>query len=377
MVTYYEETMTDIPPSTISWIGSLQIWLTMVGGVFSGRLLDAGYFVPSLFVGAVLQVLGIFLMSISTKYWQLMLTQGFLTGLGGGIFFTPSLALVSTSRSKDANWEKYFDSRRGLALGLATTGNAAGGIIYPVVVRQLLPKLGFGWTARVLGFINLGCLAICVAFMRPRLPPRKSGALVDWSAFKELVYDLYVAGWWMAMWANYYTFYYVASFAVQALGMSYSEATTLVMVINGVAIPFRIIIPLISDRVGPLNMLIPVTLIWTVVAFCWLAVDSIGGYYAFVAVYGATTGAFQSLTPVALTSITPRLDKVGTRLGMAFALISFSSMTGPPLGGALQTADGGKFTGASIWAACATLLSFVFCFGARWAKAGFTIREKC
>lgn len=231
--------MTDIPPSTISWIGSLQIWLTMVGGVFSGRLLDAGYFVPSLFVGAVLQVLGIFLMSISTKYWQLMLTQGFLTGLGGGIFFTPSLALVSTvsvntpplsapspkggnktsrfalwastSRSKETNWEKYFDARRGLALGLATTGNAAGGIIYPVIVRQLMPKLGYGWTARVLGFLNLGCLAICVVFMRPRLPPRKSGPLVDWSAFKELVYDLFVAAWWFAMWANYYTFYYVSA----------------------------------------------------------------------------------------------------------------------------------------------------------------------
>lgn len=94
--TYYEQTMPDIPPSTISWIGSLQIWLTMVGGVFTGRLLDAGFFVPTFFVGAALQVLGMFLMSISKTYWQLMLTQGVLTGLGGGIFFTPSLALVTT-----------------------------------------------------------------------------------------------------------------------------------------------------------------------------------------------------------------------------------------------------------------------------------------
>ena len=93
--TYYEETMTE-PSSTISWIGSLQIWLTMVGGIFSGRLLDAGFFVPTLFVGAVLQVLGMFLMSICKTYWQLMLTQGLLTGIGGGIFFTPSLALVTT-----------------------------------------------------------------------------------------------------------------------------------------------------------------------------------------------------------------------------------------------------------------------------------------
>lgn len=94
--TYYEQTMPDTPPSTISWIGSLQIWLTMVTGVFSGRLLDAGFFVPTFFVGAALQVLGLFLMSVSKTYWQLMLTQGVITGLGGGIFFTPSLALVTT-----------------------------------------------------------------------------------------------------------------------------------------------------------------------------------------------------------------------------------------------------------------------------------------
>ena len=69
--TYYTSTLPQ-SPSTISWIGSIQVWLTFFVGAFSGRLLDAGLFVPTFFVGAVLQVLGIFLMSISTKYWHLM-----------------------------------------------------------------------------------------------------------------------------------------------------------------------------------------------------------------------------------------------------------------------------------------------------------------
>ena len=186
-------------PSTISWIGSVQTWLTLLIGAFSGRMLDAGLFLPTFFVGAVLQVLGMFLMSISTKYWQLMLTQGVLTGIGGGIFFTPSLALIST----------YFQSRRGLAIGLATTGNSTGGMIYPLVVRQLIPAVGFPWTARVLAFINMTFLATALAFMRPRLPPRKSGPIIDWSAFKEPIYMTFVAGLFILMWANYYTFYYV------------------------------------------------------------------------------------------------------------------------------------------------------------------------
>jgi hypothetical protein len=139
--TYYTATM-PLPPSTISWIGSVQIWLSLSIGVFSGRLLDAGLFRPTFLVGAVIQVLGMFLMSISTTYWQLMLTQGVLTGIGSGIFFTPSIGLVAT----------YFKERRALAIGLATTGNSAGGIVYPLVVRQLIPVIGFAWTTRVLAF---------------------------------------------------------------------------------------------------------------------------------------------------------------------------------------------------------------------------------
>lgn len=197
--TYYTSTLPQ-SASTISWIGSVQVWLTFFVGAFSGRLLDAGLFVPTFFVGAVLQVLGIFLMSISTKYWHLMLTQGVLTGIGGGIFFCPSMGLMAT----------YFSKRRGLALGLASTGNSVGGIIYPVIVRQLLPKLGFGWTARVLGFVNLGCLALVLAFMRPRLPPRAAGPVIDFRAFREPVYLSFVSGIFFVIWCIYFVFYYVS-----------------------------------------------------------------------------------------------------------------------------------------------------------------------
>jgi MFS family permease len=129
---YYTETLPQ-SPSTISWIGGIQVWLTLTVGAFSGRLLDAGFFIPTFIVGMVIQVLGIFLMSISTQYWQLFLTQGVLSGIGAGIYFTPAISVVNT----------YFDKHRGLAVGLATTGNSAGGLVYPIIVRELIPKLGF------------------------------------------------------------------------------------------------------------------------------------------------------------------------------------------------------------------------------------------
>lgn len=55
--TYYEGTL-GLTPSTISWLGSLQIFLLFFIGTFSGRALDAGLFRPVYITGSVLQIIG-------------------------------------------------------------------------------------------------------------------------------------------------------------------------------------------------------------------------------------------------------------------------------------------------------------------------------
>ena len=97
-----------------------------------------------------------------------------------------------------------------MALGIVTSGNSVGGIVYPVVVRQLLPKVGFGWTVRVLGFINIASFLVVIAFMKPRLPPRKTGPPVELEALKDLPYCLHVLGMCFLMPPVYCVFYYVS-----------------------------------------------------------------------------------------------------------------------------------------------------------------------
>jgi MFS family permease len=174
-------------------------------GAFSGRALDAGLFRPTIIIGILTQLTGVFMMSLSTKYWQLFITQGLLTGIGGGIFFCPVIGLLST----------YFSKHRGLAVGLSTTGNSAGGIIFPIIVQQLLPKIGFAWTVRVLGFVNLVCLVLVIAFMKPRLPPRKSGPVIEWSAAKDVPYALFVLAVFLMIGAIYWVFYYVSKYQAE------------------------------------------------------------------------------------------------------------------------------------------------------------------
>ena len=382
---YYITVLPNYTASEISWIGAVQVCLTFFVGAFSGRLLDAGKFTVTFIVGAGIQLLGIFMMSLSdASYWRLMLTHGVLTGLGNGIIFTPSVALVAT----------YFDKKRALALGIVTTSNSAGGLVYPALIRGVLPKLGFAWTARVVGFLNLSGLALAATFMRPWLPPRTAGPIVDFKAFKEPLYVTYVAGLFMFTWGTYYTLYYVssqrpfyfinqsaktfqiASFGLQVIGMPYTEAATLITVVNGVGMPSRVLFPLLSFKTGPINLLILTSLVTSIVAYSWLAVTDKTGLYIFTTLYGMASAGFQCLMPTGLTAITPKLNKVGTRMGMAFSVASFAGLTGPPLGGAIEQSEGG-YRAAQGWAAAVTMLAAVSIGVARMFKTGPVVWTKC
>ena len=181
--TYYVSDL-GFPPSNVSWIGSIQIFLLFFIGTFSGRATDYGLFRVTVIAGSFFHLLGVFMTSLSTKYWQLVLAQGICGGLGNGLVFCPSLAVLST----------YFTKKRSVAIAIAASGSSTGGLIYPVIVQRLLPKIGFPWTVRIMGFIMLGLQAIYLTLMKTRLPPRKSGPLVEWKAFKESSYTLFAIG---------------------------------------------------------------------------------------------------------------------------------------------------------------------------------------
>lgn len=115
---YKSDLLSSASPSAISWIGTVQGWLLIFFGVLSGPLFDLGYFRVMLIVGNFLVVFGIMMLSLSTKYWQVFLSQGMCMGLGAGLLYIPSLALVGI----------WFDKKRAIALGIVMSGIAVGRI---------------------------------------------------------------------------------------------------------------------------------------------------------------------------------------------------------------------------------------------------------
>ncbi|KAG0647081.1 Aspyridones efflux apdF [Hyphodiscus hymeniophilus] len=356
--TYYV-TALGRPPSDISWIGSFQVFLLFFIGTFTGRLTDAGYFRQVFLAGSSIAVFGLFMASLSTTYWQVFLAQGVCCGVGSGFLFCPSLSLLST----------YFSKKRSLAIGIAAAGSATGGMVFPAMVQQLLPKIGFPWTMRALGFIQLGCLIICNIGIKPRVPPRKTGALVDWASFKEITYVLFATGMFFVFWGVYFAFYYLASYSRSVIGLSYPSSVNLLITLNGVGVVGRVIPNFIADRyTGPLNMLLPSALITACLSFCWIAVSSVGGLYAWAIIYGISASAIQSLFPATLSSLTTNLRMQGTRMGMIFTIVSFAVLTGPPIAGQLIQRKDGGYLYAQVFAGSVMIVGCGFLVAAKLSK---------
>ncbi|KUL84112.1 hypothetical protein ZTR_07404 [Talaromyces verruculosus] len=331
----YYTTQLRESPSTISWIGSVQTFLVFFIGTFSGRATDAGYFKFTWSCGMIIAVLSLFLTSLCHEYWQIFLSQGLMSGIGCGLMFCPTIALLPT----------YFEKRRALALSGAAAGSATGGLIIPAMVNSLLPKIGFAWTIRCLGFFSLATLLPGLFFLRQRLPPRATGPIVEWKAFREVPYLCFAFGMFFVILGLYVGFFYVSSFARDALGASVSTATDLLMVMSAVGLPSRIIPGLLSDAyTGPLNLLIPFAFCTAITTYGWAGVSSVPGLYVWAVFYGVMSAGVQGLFPVALSSLTDDLKKTGVRMGMVLTIVSFAALTGSPIAGALVQADHNRGT---------------------------------
>jgi predicted MFS family arabinose efflux permease len=362
----YYQSMLGVSPSAISWVGSVQVFLIFFVGTFSGRALDAGFFRPVFYAGVLLQLLGVFMTSLSTRYWQLFLAQGVCTGLGSGLQFCPVMGLVAT----------YFSTRRVFALAFCLVGSGTGGMLLPGLVKALMPTIGFGWTVRVLGFVMLATSIPTMLLLQTRLPPRRAGPLIEWAAFKEPTYVLFCLGMFLNFWGLYFAFYYIGAFGRTVLGLTYSDSTNLIIVTNGAGIIGRLIPAYLADfKFGPLNTIIPLTLGASLMMFCWAAVHSTAGLYVFAVLYGIFSNGVQGLWPSTLSSLTPDLSKTGARIGMGFTVVSFACLTGPPLGGALIARAEG-YIGAQIWGGLTFFLGAVVLVAARVVKTGTEMRAK-
>ncbi|KAF7523479.1 hypothetical protein G7054_g11755 [Neopestalotiopsis clavispora] len=364
---YYYTTVMGQSATTVSWVGSCQVFFLFSVGAITGRLSDAGHFKPVFAIGVFLQLLGIFMTSLATEFWQIILAQAVCLGLGNGFTFVPGLSITS----------QYFKRNRALAVGLAASGAAVGGLVYPVMINQLLFFDGFGfpWTLRVMGLIMFVTYLPCLFFFKPRLPPRQTGPWIDMTAFKEAPFMFFVASKFLNFWGLYFAFFFLGTFARNQIGVE--KPINLLLVLNGVGVIGRIMPGLIADRcTGLFNLIIPLSLSAGILVYCWAAIHTEAALYAFAVIYGFIAAALQALFPAGATTMTPDPSKTGVRTGMVMSIVSLANLTGPAICGALIQRGGGSYLGAQIFAGTSIIAGMLMAVAARIAKSGWTFKAK-
>lgn len=375
-----------LPAAQVSWIGSVQVFLTFAVCAPSGRLVDAGYAREAAIVGCSLAVLGTFMTSLATAYWQIFLAQGICTGLGLGIAFMPALSVTSS----------YFRKNRAFALSVSTAGTSVGSVIFPATVQYLTPKVGFPWAVRCAAFIALvNSVAACL-MLRPYLPPRKAGPWVEWTAFRELPYMLFALGSFLNFYAIYTGLFFVSqrthstcmrgcvthsiqinSFARNVIGFSTTDSVSLLLITNALGIPTRPVAGyLASNHFGPINTYSVATFFVGVGFFSWIGVTTRAGMYVFCVFWGIVIAANQGVFVGALASLTKDPRKMGTRFGMIETLSSFATVAGPPTAGALIDRAGGSHLSAQIWAGVFMTAGATIFMSSRIAATGWKWRAK-
>lgn len=85
--------------------------------------------------------------------------------------------------------------------------------------------------------------------------------------------------------------------------------------------------------------------------------------YTFAVLYGLFAAGLQTMFPATLADLTLEPKKIGTRMGMGFALSSFGCLIGGPGGGALVEAGNGMYLYGQVLAGSCGILGLL-CFGA-------------
>ncbi|KAJ7140710.1 major facilitator superfamily domain-containing protein [Mycena epipterygia] len=347
---YSANQLKDQTLSTISWIGSLQLCLIVLVGCVSGPLFDAGYLRPMIASAGTLYVFCLFMTSLSTKFYQFLLSQGLGVGIAMGFLFTPAASTLG----------HHFKKYKILAFGIFACGSSVGGTVLPIAMRRLFQQVGFPWAVRTLAFLVLFCMICGFLCCSTRLPPRKGGRIIDVRVFQDRAYSFLVLGASLISIGLYAPLSFGVTYAV-AHGVPQDLAFYTLSILNALSLFGRLLPNIIAQRVGPINILILACSLAGILNFVWISVKSTAGILVFNAAFGFSSGGYVSVLPAAIATLSPDPQTIGLRFGMAFFCTSFFWLAGSPIQGALIQLHGtywptAVFSGSAVFVGVAFMV---------------------
>ncbi|CAO3593272.1 unnamed protein product [Absidia cylindrospora] len=302
---YYNTHVYPGEMTNLTWIGSLWFALTNITGPFHVYLCGKVGYKWMLGVACILSGFSMMMASISSSIWHLYLTQGVLSGIASLLAWFPCIS----------GPQQWFSSRRGMAVGLAISGwIGIGGLVISNVIRAAIDSVGYQWSLRILGFMQMGLLAISFLTVKQLNPPSS----------------------------------FVPSYA-DSLGLSPIISTNLSGVMSGLMVVGKITNGVLSDYVGRRNITFMVTIMCGVVCLAvWYTAETAASLWAFVVLFGLFGGGYVTcISSVIIECVGVQL--VESANGWLYFAWIFGGLFGQPISAAIIDHNGGSYKGAIIF----------------------------
>ena len=286
-------------------------------------------------------LLGFAVASQANVPWHLFLGYSLLVSAGTG----PAYAVASATATR------WFTQRRGLALGIVTSGVGLGSILIAPIAAYLITDYGWRISYLTIGVIAFAVMTPVSLLLRKNpaevldLPRSVQQASVGSNAsnksgeeFRELSaiqiikdrnFILIFSIWFFWAFCMFMVTTHVVRHAID-LDISPMQAASILSIYGFANIPARIVMGLVSDRLGKKRSALLCAALLAA-SMLWLAQSSnLGMLYVFAIAFGAATGG---LTPPTAALIG---DTFGVRhVGFVFGLLEIGWVLGAALGPAL------------------------------------------
>ena len=310
----------------VSWIFGLCGLVYFVLGAGGGMLADR--WGPRLvcMTGMVCIAMGLFLTSLAQSLTTVYLSYGLLVGLGIAFVYTPSIASV----------QPWFNKRRGLASGIASSGIGAGTLILPVVVSYLLTEINWREALQMMsaGVLLIGLTAGFLLKRAPNLSGNASGQLPGLTlsaTLKTPSFKWLYMGTLLGAPVMFVPFAHISAAARDA-GVPDAQAVGLVGLIGIGSLVGRFAIGWLADRMGRIKTLMLMQGLMGLSYLVWAGAQDRWVFAVFALWFGLSYGSIVSLLPAIC------MDLFGGRavsaiIGTLYTGAALGNLLGPVLAG--------------------------------------------
>ena len=364
-----EHILQDSSTSAVGWVFSVYFFFSFFGGIYAGPIFDyTGSKIP-MYVGSICIIVGLFATANCNTVWQFVLAYGVVVGVGTSFLMNCCISSVS----------HYFLKKRGMALGICSIGGALGGVLWPLLFRQLFPKIGYQWSMRTYAFISCFCLGIGCILVKNRITKKKgdsSGYTVLKESFvlqdllKDRSYLYLTISILLCEFSLVLATTYMSSYTIYK-GHSEDDAFLVSIVCNAVGVIGRWLPNYMSDKYGSLNvMFLSVMTCSALVLVIWLPFGHhLNVMYAFAGLYGFFSSSTLSLTPVCCGLI-GRPEDFGKKYGTVYFLVAFGNLISLPIAGAI-IGDGSGYNNMIVFCGVVEVVASVMWLATRTSLVGW------